>query len=242
VTQWNADRELGAGLHARDVLLPRANIFQTFDKDFAVASTALGPVAVVRPASGSGPQLAEVGFDFLAEPLRYRVSSPILFANLMRWLVPRTFRAVQLSAEPVGLASIALDSSEQPDAVGVNDAEGSAIPFLVQNRTLQFFVESPTVVRITTGQQERLVSMILPQVATEDWKAPPGVPTSMPSRSADGRSAKDLWQILAVLGGCGLLLEWMLFGDSGAIRQTPRRSAPNGPPSATSKKRELAAK
>jgi hypothetical protein len=242
VTQWNGDRELGAGLHARDLLLPRANIFQTFDTDFVVASTALGPVAVVRPASQSGPPFAEVGFDFLAGPLRYRVSSPILFANLMRWLAPRAFRAVQVSAEPVGLASVALDSGEQLDTVRVNDTEGNAIPFLIQNRTLQFFVESPTVVRITTGQRNRVLSMILPQVATEDWKPPAAVATSMPARSVTGRSASDLWQILACLGGFGLLLEWILFGGSGTIRLRPRAPATKRSFSSTSKKGELVAK
>lgn len=239
VTQWNTDSELGAGLHARDLLLPDTKVFEIFDKDFVVASTPKGPVAVVRPASEVGPRLAEVGFDFLAEPLRYRISSPILFANLMRWLMPQTFRAVQVSAEPVGLASIRLDGSEDPEGVRVSDAEGRAIPFLLQNRTLQFFLDSPADVRITTGEREHLVSMILPQVATEEWKVPSDVPRSLPPAAGPSGTATDLWQILACLGGLGLLFEWILFGASRASRWKPR-SAPAG--RVVAEKRELVAK
>ncbi len=225
VTQWNSDIELGAGLHARDLLLPRAEVFQIFDKDFVVAATSKGPVAVVRPASESGERLAVVGFDFMAEPLRYKITSPILFANLMRWLAPQSFRAIQLSAEPVGLASIALENGEEQDEVHVTEAAGHAVPVLVVDRKLQFFVETPTVIHIVTRDRERFLSMVLPQIAAQDWKVPAVIPQSMPSFSGGGSAAMDLWQILACLGGLGLIIEWFLFARQKSIRLRPRSSS-----------------
>lgn len=243
VTRWNNDSELGAGLHARDLLLPKAKVFQTFDKDFVVASTAKGPVAVVRPASDNGERLALVGFDFLAEPLRYRVSSPILFANLMRWLAPEAFHAIQISAEPVGLSHIPLDSSEDSEDMHVTDQAGRAVPFLMQNSAVEFFVDAPRVVHIITGQRERYLSLILPQIASEDWKVPADVPRSMPGSSAGSTIAMDLWQILACLGGLGLILEWFLFGRSPLNRFRPRVAPANSSrPSPATRERELVAK
>jgi hypothetical protein len=221
ITQWNTDDELGAGLHARDVLLPKAKVFQTFDKDYVVASVARGPVAVVRPSSESGEKLAAVGFDFIGEPLRYKVTSPLLFANMMRWLAPQAFRAVQVNAEPVGLADVTLDDSEHPENVRVADDSGRAMPFLLADRRLQLFVEAPTVAHVITGQRERILSLVLPEIATQDWNVPPTVAHGLPGFSTAGASAIDLWQMLACLGGLGLLLEWMLFGQQRLAKLRP---------------------
>ncbi|MCU1293318.1 MAG: hypothetical protein JWP08_2168, partial [Bryobacterales bacterium] len=205
IAQWNTDDELGAGLHARDVLLPKAKVFQTFDKDYVVASIRKGPVAVVRPSSDSSEKFAAVGFDFIGEPLRYKVTSPLLFANLMRWLAPQAFRAVQVIAEPVGLADVTLDDSEHPDNVRVTDDSGRAMPFLLAGKRLQFFVESPTVAHVVTGQSERILSLVLPEVATQEWNVPAAVPEGLPGFSRQGAVAMDLWQMLACLGGLGFV-------------------------------------
>jgi Aerotolerance regulator N-terminal/von Willebrand factor type A domain len=226
ITQWNTDDELGAGLHARDVVLPRAKVFQAFDKDYMVASIRKGPVAVVRPASDSGDKLAAVGFDFIGEPLRYKVTTPLLFANLMRWLAPQAFRAVQVSAEPVGLADVTLDDSERMEDVRVADESGRAMPFLSRDRRLQFFVEAPTVAHVVTGQRERILSLVLPEVATQEWKIPAAVPRGLPGPSGGGAAAVDLWKMLACLGGLGFLLEWILFGRQRAIKLRPSSAAP----------------
>lgn len=240
ITQWNTDTELGAGLHARDVLLPKAEAFQIFDKDFVVAATNKGPVAVVRPDSDAGAKLAVVGFDFISEPLRYTVTSPILFANMMRWLAPQAFRAVQVSAEPVGLANITLENSELPDEAHVTDSSGRAVPFLVESGRLQFFMEAPAIVHVITGHRERILSMVLPEIATQDWKIPAMVPQSIPGFSTGGPAAIDLWQILACLGGFGLILEWFLFGRQRSTAFRPRAAAFTTPPvSRSQREREL---
>ncbi len=228
VTYWTADSELGAGLHARDLLLPKAEVFQVLDRDFAVASTSAGPVAVIRPASETNLKLAAVGFDLLAEPLRYRVSSPILFANLMRWLAPQAFRSLQISVEPVGLESVALDEAdfEGGAPISVYDEAGLAIPFLIQNRTLQFFGEKPAVVHVKTGQRERILSLVLPQVADYEWNVPAAMQHSPGSDSIAAKTV-DLWQVLACLGGLGLLVEWLLFGRSRTVRFPTRSPAPS---------------
>jgi hypothetical protein len=238
VTQWNSDSELGAGLHARDLILPKAEVFQIFDKDFVVASTRKGPVAVVRPASDGGERLALVGFDFLSDPLRYRVSSPILFANLMRWLAPQAFRTIQVAAEPVGLADVVLDSSEEAAEIHVTDETGRAVPFLVQGHALQFFIGAPRVVHVTTGRRERVLSMSLPQVATDNWKIPPSVPQAMPGVSPGTAMAMDFWPFLACLGGLGLIAEWLVFGGSRTVKFRSRDTRSKSPSVAPAKQRE----
>lgn len=237
VSRWNSDADLGAGLHARDVSLPQSKVYQVFDKDFVAASTARGPVAVVRPVSENGEKLAVVGFDFLAEPLRYRVTSPILFANMMRWLAPQAFRAVQLSAEPVGLGAVPLDLSEQPDQVHVTDENGRPVPFLVESGHVQFFTEAPAIVHVVTRQHEEIVSMVLPEIARYEWKVPSSVPHTVPRGSNSDVSAMDLWQVLAVLGGLGLLVEWLLFGRQRAFRFKARAGG-RAQPGSSSRERE----
>lgn len=222
VTHWNNDDQLGAGLHARDVLLPKAKVFQVFDKDYIVASTNKGPVAVVRPASENNEKLAAVGFDFIGEPLRYKITSPLLFANLMRWLVPQAFRAVQISAEPVGLANLSLDSEEQAAGVRVTDDAGRALPFLSGSSRLQFFVDVPTIAHVVTEQRERIVSLVLPEIAVHEWAVPANAARGLPGVGAEGSAAMDLWRILACLGGLGLLLEWLLFGRQRSVKFRPR--------------------
>ncbi len=49
IAQWSSDPGLGDGLHTRDLTVPQANVFQTFDGDLAVASLPEGPVVVARP-------------------------------------------------------------------------------------------------------------------------------------------------------------------------------------------------
>jgi hypothetical protein len=194
---------------------------QTFDVSapvFPVAGSDRGAVVVARPGVEGRPRLAAIGFDALSGASRFDVSTPLLFANLLRWLEPDRFRATEFTAAGVGTASINLDSTEAAERIRVLDSSGFAVPFTVRNNTLQLYVDKPAVVRIITPERESIVSFTLPDVGQFAWKPPESTPRSLPVRSWFGASAVDLWRWLAVAGALGLLVEWLIYG-----RQRPWR-------------------
>ena len=69
-------------------------------------------MVVARPSAANRPRLAVVGFDPLHGSLRFELSTPLLFANLLHWLEPESFRSLELTASAVGSAAVALDAKE----------------------------------------------------------------------------------------------------------------------------------
>lgn len=212
ITNWHGETALGAGLHAKEARLPTAEVFETFEGDTAVASVKEGAVVVARAATGAHPKIAVVGFDPLTPALKFEVTTPLLFANLLHWLSPESFRTLELNAASVGAASVTLDPSEDAKGLRVTDAQGIAVPFTVRSRALQFFASRPTVVHVVSADRERILSLTLPDVAEVQWTPGEGVTRDMPSASRLLPAAVDLWKWLAVAGALCLLAEWILFG------------------------------
>jgi len=120
--------------------------------------------------------------------------------------------------------NVDLESNLDPSTIRVVSDDGRPVPFTVDGRNLRFFTESPGIVRVITGARELVYSLSLPQAGDTIWNpatARHGVPSGFPSE----RSARDLWQWLALLGGAGLFADWMLFGRR-------RRSSPYRVPAA----------
>ena len=115
------------------------------------------------------------------------------------------------------------------------------MPFLVQHNRLQVFVEAPAVLHIVTRQRERIISMVLPEVAAQDWKVPPTVAQTLPGFSTTTGMAVDLWQVLSCLGGFGLILEWLLFGRQRSLKFRPRAVSSPSSVSPPERQRELVA-
>ena len=212
VARWNSESSLGAGLHAKAMNLPEAEVFETFQGDIPVAETDKGPVVVARPSTNGTPRLAAIGFDPLAGDLRFELTTPLLFANLTRWLAPEAFRASDYTASTVGSISLALDPSEHAEQLSVVDDRGYHVPFTVRNQTLQLYVGRPSVVHIVSPERERVYSFTLPEIADKQWKPPASVAEGLPAPASLSPSAVDVWQWLALLGGLGLLAEWSWFG------------------------------
>ena len=63
-----------------------------------------------------------------------------------------------------------------------------------------------------TGDRETVYSLTLPDVADAAWKPAANVRRGIPRSLAGSVSAVNLWPWLAVAGGLGLLLDWLLFG------------------------------
>ncbi|MBV9265716.1 MAG: VWA domain-containing protein [Acidobacteriaceae bacterium] len=212
VKTWHSESALGTGLHAKEAHLPEAEVFQTFEGDLTVASLAEGPVVVARPGNQSQSKTAVIGFDPLVGELKFEVTTPLLFANLLRWLSPDSFRAVDITAGQVGAASITLDPNERADRIRIRDEKGFAVPFTVRGQNLQLFASRPSVIRVDSGDRERIISLTLPDVAESEWKPPENAAAGIPRPLAFAPASFDLWQWLALVGGAGLFLEKMLFG------------------------------
>jgi Aerotolerance regulator N-terminal/von Willebrand factor type A domain len=219
ITNWNSTTALGSGLHAKELPLPVAEVFHTFEGDLAVGSIAEGAVVVARPAASGRPQLAVVGFDPLAGELKFQVTTPLLFANLFHWLSPEGMRTPELAAERVGSATLTLDPNERADQLRVTTTAGDAVPFTIRNQTLQLFAARPSIVRIASYDHERILSLTLPDVAQHEWKPPAGFVAGLPASSTWSAGSVTLWQWLAVSGALGLLAEWMLFGSRRIVRR-----------------------
>ena len=221
ITGWRSGLLAAAGLHAREDRIPSAEVFETRQTDVAFANLAAGPTIVLRPRSNSSEKLAVIGFDPLAEQLRFTLTTPLVFANLLGWLSPEAFRTLDISADRVGAASVILDADEDPKTVQVADVKGFAVPFTLRERNLQVFVSQPDIIRIVSENRERVLSLTLPDVVRDQWK-PEKVTTGLPYRWNFISTATDLWKLLACLGGLGLAAEWFLFGG-GRVRKASKQ-------------------
>ncbi len=212
INDW--DTILAAGLHSKEPVAD-AQAFQIFQGDIPVANTSFGPVVVARAASQNHPKFTAIGFDPLSNELRFEVRTPLLIADLLAWLSPDASREIDVSAGPVGAATVSLDSTERTSRLRVVDDKGAAVPFTTRGPALQLFVSRPTVVRILSGDRERVLSLTLPEIADLEWK-PPANPAMKPAiglpPATFSRGPVTLWRYFAILGAFLLLIEWLLFG------------------------------
>lgn len=241
IKTWNSEAALGEGLHAKEAVIPRAHVFQIFEGDQVVGSIAEGAVVAARAGNGARPAEAVIGFDPLNGPMRLEVTTPLLFANLLRWLSPEAFRNLEIAAARVGAATVTLDANERAGHVHVTDERGFEIPFTLRNQTLQLFESQPNIVRIVSDDRDRVLSLTLPDIAEVEWKPAGNVTAGVPARRSFVSSSTDLWQWLAILGGLGLLTEWLLFGLRRPLKWR-RAGAQTGPTAMRERERELVSK
>jgi hypothetical protein len=242
IKTWQADRSLDAGLHAKETQIPHAEVFETFEGDQAVASIAEGPVVVARSGSGRLPKEAVMGFDPLSGPMRFEVTTPLLFANLLRWLSPEAFRSLEITSGRVGTATVSLDKSEKVSGIHVTDERGFAVPFTVHDQSLELFASRPSIVRIVSEDHDRVLSLTLPDIAETQWKPSDDFSTGVPVSHFFGSTSTDLWRWLAILGGLGLLAEWILFGRRRLVNWKRSGAATAATVSAAIPERELVGK
>lgn len=209
LNHWLSGDPLGAGLHTNDFRLESASIFEAAPDDLKVAEADNGPVIVARPGK---PKIAVLGFHPALSAMRYEIATPLLFANLLRWMAPATFRRSELTAGSVGTVKIPLDADVRPANVRLVGPAGNAIPFTLRGADLEFFSGSPGTVRLLAGDREYVYSMTLPQLWESQWDAPAKTRRGMPRFSAPVGEATDLWQWLALAGAASLVAEWILCG------------------------------
>ncbi len=218
LTRWRSDSELGAGLHGKDIELSQAQVFTTQAGDIPIAESDAGALIVARPGT---PKVVVLGFHPLESGMKYELSTPLLFANVLRWMSPDTFKTVELVTGPVGTVSVPLETETDPRSVKVMTEDGRTLPFTISGRELRFFSGSMGIVRVLTGAREAVYSLTMPEPGDIAWD-PPSARKGVPRRLPFQPNSRDIWQWLAVLGGLGLLAEWLLFG------RTMRRQVKTG--------------
>jgi Ca-activated chloride channel homolog len=207
ITRWDADHTLAAGLRAQDLKLSSTELFEPAPGDIRVAETARGPVVVARPGK---PKLVVLGFHPLLGGLRNELSTPLLAANILRWMSPEVFRRWELTGGAVGSVSATLDEGIEASAVRLVADNGAPPPFTVQGRNVRFFAGTPGTVRVLAGDREMVYSLTLPEVGELKWE-PAGEPRRGLPRPQSATAAYDLWRWLALLAAATLVLEWFRY-------------------------------
>jgi hypothetical protein len=202
------DHPLGAGLRAKDLEFPTAELFRVERDDVAIAESDSGALIVARPGK---PKTVVFGFHPVRSGMKYSLTTPLLFANILRWMAPDVFRSWELTAGTVGTVDVELESEADPSTIRVTTEDGKRLPFTAEGRTLRFFAGSPGIVRVLTGDRELVYSLTLPQPGDFVWKPSSGK-RGLPGRGPSEPSSTDIWPWLALLGGLGLLADWMLYG------------------------------
>lgn len=207
--RWHSENAIGAGLRTRDLRLEAAQVFSLEPGDLPIADCAAGPVILARPGK---IKMAAFGFHPGRIATRFELATPLVFANVLRWMAPEIFRHWELNGGSVGTVAAALDPGVDETSIRVLGEGERPLPFSVRGGVLRFFSPEPGLVRVITGGGESVYSLTLPDVADARWEAPAGVLRGVPASGGAGPSSRDLWQALALAGAAALLVEWLLFG------------------------------
>jgi hypothetical protein len=219
--KWHPETTLGAGLRTRDVTLESAEVFSPAAGDITVAEATEGPVIVARAGE---PKRVVIGFHPGRGSMKYELATPLLFANILRWMTPGAFRRWEFQAGTVGTVNVAVEKDTKPEEIRVLDENNRTLPFTLDDNNLRFFSGAPGTVRVQMGDREAVYSLTLPDIGTDVWRVPAGVRKGVPRAVLADAAPRDLWPWLALLGGLGLLADWLLFGRSRAFRLRAARA------------------
>jgi hypothetical protein len=211
---WVPGHPASAGLRAKDFKLEKATIFEAAPGE-AVGEVDGGPVVVARQGT---PKVVVFGFHPAQSAMRYELTTPLLFANLLRWVSPEIFRRSEISAGSVGAIRLPMDADTPAEQIKVTAEDGSALPFTLRDRTLDFFSGERGAVRVVAGDREFVYSLTLPQLWDAKWEPPAEAGKGIPRFAPSLGESSDIWPWLAVLGAAGLAIEWLIYGRFRRIR------------------------
>jgi hypothetical protein len=221
--RWCPDNPLCAGLRNKDLRLGSTDVFESAPDDVKIGQVEAGPVIVARAGKY---KTVVFGFHPALSDLRYQLATPLLFGNILRWMAPELFRRSTAVTGSVGTVTAELDPDIRPEEVRVMQQDGTPLPFTTRGATLRFFSGTPGTVRVLAADRETVYSLTLPEMWDAKWEAPAGVRRGIPAFQQAAALSRDLWQLLALVGGLGLLAEWLLFGRAeGRMRRLNARPA-----------------
>lgn len=209
LTRWNSVHPLGAGLRTADLKLEQATLFEAAPGDIRVAETQSGPVVLAR--SGDFKNVV-MGFHPAHTAMRYELATPILFANVLRWMAPDVFRRWEMAAGSVGTVDLTLEPETNPEQIRVTDAGGKPVPFTARPGSLRFFAGAPGTVQVNAGDRALIYSLTLPELSEAAWTPPPSVKRGLAGVRRRVAGSSETWPLLAALGALALLAEWILYG------------------------------
>jgi len=218
---WDAGNPVSAGLRATDFKLEKAFVYETTPGE-AIGEVAAGPVIAARAGK---PKIVVLGFHPALSPMRYELAWPLLFANLLRWVSPEIFLRSEIGGASVGTVKLQVEDGVTAKDVKVTTEDGSPVPFTLRDKTLNFFAGAPGSVRVLAGDHEYMYALTLPQLWDSRWDPPPNTHRGIPRFNAVLEHVSDWWPWLALLGGAGLLTEWLLYGRFRMARFAPVRTS-----------------
>ena len=226
---WASSGVIAEGLRAKDFKLEKVSVLDAEPGDTRIGEVAAGPVVVARGGSSGQPKIVVFGFHPALSGMKYELVTPLLFANLLRWISPDAFYRSEINGGSVGTVKLVLDqeggSGATPADLKVAAEDGSPVPFTVRDRTLNFFTGSPGSVRVLAGDHQYLYALSLPQLWDTQWTAPASAHLGIPRFAQIFDNSSDLWPWLALAGAAGLLVEWLMFG---AARRKPKPRSRSG--------------
>ena len=222
--RWHQETALGAGLYTKDVELATTEVFNLAPGDQAVAETAQGPVVVERPGA---VKMAALGFDPVRSAMKYELATPLLMANILRWLTPEVFRRSDVQAGTVGTVNVALEKGVNPATIKVVGNDQRPLPFTIEGNNLRFFSGAPGTVHVITGDRETVYSLTLPDVGDVAWRPPASAARGVRRGAAATAAPPNPWPWLALAGGLTLLADWLLYGRSRIVRLAARSASPS---------------
>jgi hypothetical protein len=220
--RWDPDHPAAAGLRTKDFKLEKASVFEAGADDGRIGEVEAGPVIVARPGH---PKIVTLGFHPALSAMRYELATPLLFANLLRWVSPEIFRLSEAGGGSVGTVKLPLDQDLAAKDIKVTAEDGTPLPFTLRERTLEFFSGSPGAVRVLAGDRELMYSLTLPQLWDARWDPPADAHRGIPRFPQVLDQFSELWPWLALLGAAGLLTEWLLYGRFRMARYARRPAA-----------------
>lgn len=219
---WQPDHPLGTGLRAAGLNIIGATVFTPGPGDVVIAESNEGPIMVARDKE----RVAVLGFH-PARALPYELTTPLLFANMLRWLAPDSFRRWELYAASVGTVTVPIDSDRDTGGIRVLSDDGTQLPFSVEGKTLRFFAGRPGSVRVINGDREHVYSLAIPAVPDHAWTIPGTARRGVPRPRSMPAASRDIWYWLAAFAGILLLVEWLRYAPRVAAER--RRGAPRTP-------------
>ena len=214
--RWRPDSPVSEGLRSQDIVLEAMPVFPN-NGSIPIAETSAGPVIV---ATGD---VVFMAFHPLKSALRFELATPILFANILRWLAPESFRLAEVAGASVGAITATLDNEADAAQVKLVNERGEKIPFSHEGKTVRFFAGAGGTIRLNDGKKESVYSLTLPEVGEREIEWPPGTRRGVPAVSRFTSSSRDLWYWLALAGAAGLLADWFFFGLGRRLRPVARR-------------------
>jgi hypothetical protein len=208
--KWVPDQPLTAGLRARDVQIDSASVFTTGPNDIRLAEVNQGPIMVASMSPDGKNRTVVMGFDPFAGAMRYELTTPLLLANVLRWVAPDVFRDVDVGTQSAGAVAMPVASGDK--TVRVITDSGADLPYNVRDKSVEFFAGEASRVRVIAGNSERVYSLTLPEMWDVKWTPPANVRRGVPAWDDALRRNRDWWPYLAALGAAILITEWIAYG------------------------------